>query len=220
MQSKQGSSSVVRAAGWLLVAAAVGVGLYLIVRAGAKEPAPIASSVAAEAGDWQRGAAESSVTLIEYADPQCPACAQYQPVLNELFSTYGDKVNFVYRHFPLRSLHANADLASRAAEAAGRQGNIWGMLDLLYAEQSNWSVLESGAARDMFEGFAEQLTFDLDRFNADLDDGEVDAAVEADAASGKAAGVTGTPTFFLNGERLEARSVSDFSTALDEALAQ
>jgi protein-disulfide isomerase len=124
----------------------------------------------------------------------------------------------VYRHFPLKTLHANADLASRAAEAAGRQGNIWSVLDLLYTEQPNWSQLDSGAARDVFKGFAEQLKLDLDRFNADLDEEEVDAAVDADVASGKAAGVSGTPTFFLNGSRLEATSVSDFSTAIDTAL--
>lgn len=221
MQSNQGRSPIVRAAAWLVAVAAIGASLYAIVKAGEKQSAPAASPAAATADDWQRGASTAAVTLIEYADPQCPACAQYQPMLNELFEQYGDRVNFVYRHFPLQQLHANAQLASRAAEAAGSQGNIWGMLDLLYGEQPAWSNLDQGAAREQFTGYAEQLDFDVERFNADLDSSEVADAVDADAASGRAAKITGTPSFFLNGERLaNPRSTEDFAKAIEAALNQ
>lgn len=91
--------------------------------------------------DQVKGKENASVTLIEYADFQCPACASYAPVVEQLEENYGDRVRFVFRHFPLISIHKNAYAASVATEAAGAQGKFWEMHDLLFERQSEWSRL-------------------------------------------------------------------------------
>lgn len=151
--------------------------------------------------DWVKGNQEAPLTLVEYGDFQCPACAAYHPILKSLEAEFGENLRGVFRHFPL-IIHANAQLASQAAEAAGNQGKFWEMHDLLFEHQGDWANLSNTEAKNMFMGFAGQLELNLDTFGADLDAQETIVRIQEDVQSGLDANVTATPTFFLNGQKI------------------
>lgn len=149
--------------------------------------------------DWKQGA-DGAPLLIEYSDFQCPACRAYYPMVKRLVSEYGMKLQFAYRYFPLSQIHQNAQIAAYAAEAAGRQGKFWQMHDVLFERQTEWE--KSDLVRDMFVQYAKDLSLDVSRFQKDLDDSSVHDRVKRDYSSGEKAGVQGTPSFFLNGQKL------------------
>ncbi len=151
-------------------------------------------------GEWTIGGEDAVVSLIEYSDFQCPACGSYHPVLKEVLNAYGDNISFTYRHNPLRSIHEHAQLAGQAAEAAGVQGKFWEMHDMLFEKQREWS--NGTGQKRKFIGYAEELGLDVDQFEVDMDSSEAKQRVNAGYNSGIRAGVTGTPSFFLNGQRI------------------
>jgi len=157
--------------------------------------------------DWIRGSAEASVTLVEYSDFECPACAQFQPTVKGVVDELGDKIQFVYRHFPISQSHKQAQLAALAAEAAGRQGKFWEMHDAIFERQGEWAGGED--ARDIFGRYAQELELDMTRFDNDIEDNELRDKVEEHKSSGVRSGVSGTPTFFLNGERMKGYNTHD-----------
>ena len=201
-----------------LVGFVVGL-VYLAKQDAAQKPQDSAGQVAGVAtSDWIKGPATATVTLIEYSDLQCPACAFYHPFLKQLSSEYSDRVRIVYRHFPLKQIHKNAEPAARVAEAAGRQGKFWEMQDLLFENQEKWSSEQDPAI--LFRGYAESLTLDGEKFMSDFAAPEVAAKVQGDYQSGVAAKVQGTPTFFLNGVRIEnPRNYDGFKDVIERALA-
>lgn len=155
------------------------------------------------ADEWSQGGDENAlVTLVEYSDFQCPACRVYSTLVHDLAEHFEGDVRVVYRHFPLRSIHPLANLAAQAAEAAGAQGKFWDMHDELFASQSSWSSLTLNDAEDLFVTYAEKLELDVDKFQDDIGLGDVREAVEADYISGLGLGISGTPTFFINGEHV------------------
>lgn len=163
--------------------------------------------------DWTKGNKEAAATLIEYSDFQCPACGAYYPLVKQLSQEFGDKVRFVYRHFPLEQ-HKNAELAAFAAEAAGKQGKFWEMHDLIFDNQREWS--DSEDARALFAKYAASLNLAAEQFQKDIDSAEVKAKVEKDYQGGLAAKVNSTPTFFLNGKKLQnPRSYEEFKKILE-----
>jgi protein-disulfide isomerase len=133
------------------------------------------------------------VTLVEYGDFQCPYCGKAEAVIRELLSDFGD-VRYVWRHLPLTDVHPNAQLAAEAAEAAAAQGVFWEMYDLLIANQD---ALE---ASDLVD-YAEGLGLDVERFVNDLTFHTGAAHVADDVDGADLSGVSGTPTFFVNGRR-------------------
>lgn len=153
-------------------------------------------SVAVSADDHVFG--EGSVTLVEYSDFQCPACKAYAPLLKQLQEDFKGKLVLVYRHFPLRRIHANADAAAQAAEAADRQGKFWEMHDLIFSGQEDWA--KSGSAMEKFEQYAQQLGLDLAKFKEDADSSEIKQKIQQDLNSANAMSLSGTPSFFLNGQ--------------------
>lgn len=144
-------------------------------------------------------ASEAKVTIVEFADFQCPACKQAFPELKKILETYTGKINFIYRHFPLPQ-HAHAQIASRAAEAASDQGKFWEMSELLYTRQNEWSVKQN--ARDIFIGYAEELGLNKDQFSTDLDSKKFDATINTDLQDAAKVGVNSTPTIFVNGKKI------------------
>lgn len=166
-------------------------------------PAPATGALAAAVttDDWRKGAASSTVTIVEYSDFECPACALYYPVLNQLVSDFPEQVAVVYRHFPL-SQHASAQLSAQFAEAAGRQGKFWEMHNILFDNQVIWAKNSASANEELFKTYAQQIGLDLVRLAADLADAGLAAAVEADYQSGTRSGVDATPSLFLNGQRI------------------
>lgn len=166
--------------------------------------------------DWIRGDKNSKAVLVEYSDFQCPACAAYFPAVEQLIKDLGDKFVFVYRHFPLNQ-HANARPAAMAAEAAGKQGKFWEMYGLIFDNQIVWS--NSAVAAEIFEGYARQLELDLIRYSLDLKDPILKTKVEADFQSGLVLGVNSTPTFYLNGRKLNApRDYDEFKSIIQSEI--
>lgn len=169
------------------------------------------------AADHVRGGdATAVVTLIEYSDFQCPACAAFEPLLQEVSAAYGTQVRTVYRHFPLYTLHPNAESAALAAEAAGLQGKFWEMHDLLFDRQADWDEL--AAPIDMFIAYAGLLEIDIEQFKNDLASDVVRDRVKVDVSSGNAAGISATPTFYLNGQVLDFSGKSNPAAYLTEQI--
>ncbi len=180
------------------------LGLYRLSRTGISEQAP---SIVPGVG----------TVLIEYSDFQCPACGVYYPIIKALQQEFGESIVFVYRHFPLRQIHANADLAARSAEAAGKQGKFWEMHDMIFENQKDWAS-QSNAKKSMIE-YAQSLNLDAERFKTDLDSKEVKEKVNNDYLSGIQAKVNAVPTFFLNGTKLQnPESYEEFKKLLEEAI--
>jgi Na+/H+ antiporter NhaA len=143
--------------------------------------------------DHVRGSMDAPVTVVEYGDFECPYCGQAEPVVRELLRDFGD-VRYVWRHLPLNDVHPHAQLAAEAAEAASDQGAFWEMHDLFFAHQ------DALRPEDLI-GYAEQLGLDVERFTDDLQGHNGAARVAEDVDSADLSGVSGTPTFFVNGRR-------------------
>jgi protein-disulfide isomerase len=161
-----------------------------------------------------RGRADAPVTLMEYGDFECPYCGTAEPTIGELLRRFPDEVRFVFRHLPLNDVHTSAQIAAEAAEAAGAQGAFWDMYDLLLAHQDELSP------RDLIR-YAAELGLDVDRFRDDLRQRRHAARVGEDVASADASGVSGTPTFFINGRRHDGvYDVAALSSEIKQALAR
>ncbi|MCA9358812.1 thioredoxin domain-containing protein [Candidatus Kaiserbacteria bacterium] len=154
-----------------------------------------------------KGNEEATVTLTEYSDFQCPACASFQPVLNGVLEEYGDNLRFEYKHFPL-PIHNYAMPAAVAAEAAAQQGKFFEYHDALFANQQAWS--NSNTANALFIKYAEELDLDMDLFRRHMNASVLRDKVRDSVGEGRALKLTGTPTFFLNGERMEFDSFPAF----------
>jgi protein-disulfide isomerase len=144
--------------------------------------------------DHVRGSDDAPVTLVEYGDFECPYCGRAEPVVRELLADAGEEVRYVWRHLPLEQVHPHAALAAEAAEAAAVQGAFWEMHDLLLNHQDHLT------GRDLL-GYAGQLGLDVERFRRDLKEHRLGARVAEDVQSAELSGVSGTPTFFVNGRR-------------------
>lgn len=166
------------------------------------------------------GKGTKGVTLIEYGDFECPACKSYYPFVKQIKQEYGDEITFQFRHFPLTQIHPNAFVASRAAEAAGKQGKFFEMHDVLYENQDAWKVDPNPSG--LFEGYAMQLGLDVEQFKNDVKSAETNAVINADLKAGQALGANSTPTFVINGKKVEEnpRSVEEFKKLIDAAATQ
>lgn len=167
--------------------------------------------------DHIRGATGAKVTLVEFGDFQCPACAAYEPLVRQVLADNKDSLQVVFRHFPLTQIHQNALLAARASEAAGLQGKFWEMHDMLYDYQKSWSGLLN--AREIFVSYAATLGLDVAQFSADMDSSVVEEKILAEYREGTKLGVGGTPTFFINGKMIESPSSLEEFDALIKAAA-
>lgn len=172
----------------------------------------IAACVSSSGGQTvhARGPANASVTIIEYSDFQCPACGVVEPVIEQVLATYPAKVRLVYKDYPL-SMHTFAQKASEAAECAGAQGKYWEMHDKLFVNQDALDILD-------LKTYAAGLGLDTARFDGCLDSDMMASDVAADLQDGKAAGVTATPTFFVNGQKIVGAQPFSAWQALIESL--
>lgn len=159
-----------------------------------------------------RGPADAPVTIVEFSDYQCPFCARNEPLIAEVLKQYPTQVKFVYKHFPL-PMHQNAMGAAKAAVAAQKQGKFWEMHDKIFA---NMASLQP----DKLRQFAQELGLDLARFDADMNSPETQSTVQEDLKLGQSVDVRGTPTVFVNGKLLAARSADGYKAAVEEALKQ
>ncbi len=148
------------------------------------------------------GSDSKKVVLIEYGDFQCPGCGSLFPKLKPLKEHYKDQLTFVFRDFPLTSIHPNAIAAATAAEAAGLQGKWWEYHDKLYENQTAWSGLSTDERGGVFERYAKELGLNIDQFKKDIKSSKLSEKIKRDQALGKKIGITATPTLVLNGKTL------------------
>ena len=161
-------------------------------------------------GDHVYGKKDSKVVLIEYGDFQCPGCGTLHGNIKPILEEYKDEIAFVFRNFPLTSMHPNARAAASSAEAAGLQGKYWEMHNKIYDSQNAWQSL-NGTERDKkFAEYAKELKLDIDKFNEDVKSKKVANKLNFDQDLGKANKVSATPTVFLNGELMASE---DFNSA-------
>ena len=210
---------------WLIVAVVIIGSVFGIIKLASKSQVSDSSSntlaltiSAINDNENVKGNKVAKVALIEYSDFQCPACASYYPILKKIAEDVGEQVRFAYRHFPLPQ-HKNAKLAATVAEASGKQGKFWEMHDLIFQNQSDWSEEKNAAV--IFAKYAQDLNLDLTRFQADIASDEIKAKIENDYKSGIKVGINSTPTFFLNGKKLDnPRNYDEFKNAILQALGQ
>ena len=161
--------------------------------------------------DWPQGPSDASVTLVEYADYQCPTCQCTHDEVEKLLAAQGANLRFVFRHFPLKSLHPRALPAAIAAEAAGRQGKFWQMHGKLF---ENPGRLEDEDLRR----YGQEIGLDPEQFAMDLGDRDTPRHIREQQLEGARSGVNGTPTFFINGRRYEgAFNFEALSAAVEAA---
>ena len=180
-----------------------------------------ASSENGNIADHVLGKADSKVILVEYADYQCPGCGTIYPLVKSIAEQYKDQIQFVFRNYPLPELHPNAKVAAGSAEAAGLQGKYWEMHDKIYETQADWSNLTISERGKFFEGLATEIGLDINKFNTDLSSPSITEKINFDTALAKKAGVEATPTFYLNGKKLESADYgteAKFKAAIDAAL--
>lgn len=164
------------------------------------------------------GKQDSKVTLTEYVDFQCEACYAFYPTVKEVKEKYKDKVKFQIKNFPISSSHQFARRAASYAEAAAMQGKFFEMHDRIFEGQKLWE--KSKNPEEYFDGYAQEIGLDMTKLKEDTASPLVNAVINADLAEVKKLGGDGTPTFALNGKKIEnpENTVEAFSRVLDEAL--
>ena len=173
---------------------------------------------AVTASDWSKGPETAALTIIEYGDYQCPACGVWHPLVEKMMKEEEGKVRLVFRNFPLSQLHPNALAAAHAAEAAGAQGKYWEMHNMLFENQEEWTPQTEPTSK--FEAYATKIGLDLAKFDADMKSDAIGKKISSDYAGGAKVGIQGTPTFFLNGEKLDNTTIhgyDDFKKQVDAA---
>lgn len=197
----------------------IGLGVYWVQTTSQANDTSLGSSVDIEIDEdeWTKGATENpKVTLVEYADLQCPACKSYQPIIQRLVNEVNG-LRVVYRHFPLTQTHQNARKAAQAAEAAGIQGSFWEMHDKLFANQKEWA--EVGNPKSIFIDYAEEIGLNVDQFKQDYSSKEVDENIKEDMRTASKFNLRGTPSFVLGGRVIEQlpRSYEEFVKKIERA---
>lgn len=178
-----------------------------------------ASENSGNIADHVYGNKDSKVILIEYGDFQCPGCAAAHPILKSLSEKYENELAFVYRNFPLTTIHPNARAAAAAAEAAGINGKYWEMHNLLFERQSSWSDASATERTDLFKQFAVDAGVNADAYTKTLEEESerINRKINFDLALGRKIGANSTPTILLNGTLLEQGDVNS-EEALEKKL--
>lgn len=144
------------------------------------------------------GSPTATVTVEEFADFQCGACASVHSVMKNVQSAYGSRIKFIYRHYPLTTIHKNSYDAAVAAEAAGAQGKFWDMQNLIFMNQKDWS--NAADVRTILEGYAERIGLDVEKYKTDVLGLGIKNRVYADIERGRALGISSTPMLYINGK--------------------
>jgi len=177
--------------------------------------------------DPMKGSPDAEITIIEFSDFQCPFCwrfyTQTLPLIDKEYISTG-KVNFVYRDFPIISIHPNAVPAALAGECADDQGKFWEMHDIIFINQKNWQSLQPSQSTNLFKEYAVEIGLNVDEFNSCVDSGKHLKEIQNDLDDGRVYGVTGTPGFFVGNAEIGftkligAQPFSSFQKVIDGQL--
>lgn len=185
-----------------------------------KTPGTNNGSSTSQTSQHVKGNVAAKVTLLEYGDFQCPACKAFFPIVEQVVEKYKDDIKFQFKHFPLVQIHLHAFEGSRAAEAAGIQGKFFEMYSMLYQNQDGWSTLSDPLPT--FVGYAKQMGLDTAKFQTDYASGAVSDIINADFQEATKLGANSTPTFVLNGKKLDRNpsSAEEFEKLITDAIAE
>ena len=206
---------------WILLGVIIAAGViwYAVFTATKPAPAPATPAAAAELvrEDSHRvtSPATEKAQLVEFLDFECESCRAAYPLVEELKKEYGDRITFVNRYFPLPG-HRNSGTSALAVEAAAQQGQYEQMYAKMFETQPQWGEKQDSQA-PLFRTYAQELGLDLAKYDAAVADEKTIDRIRKDVADGRALGVTGTPTFFLNGEKLVLSTEADFRQKLTDA---
>lgn len=193
-------------------------GVFLLSRGGSsKDIAGVNVSQIDYAKGQKIGSDSAKVKLVEFSDFQCPACQAAEPALKQVLSKYPNDLQFIYRHFPLPQ-HAYGRQAASYAEAAGEQGKFWEMHDKLFETQTEWSALGDSDATTFFLRIAKELGLDENKIKQSLAENTFKSKIDSDIAEAQSLGVNSTPTFFVNGRKLNLQSFDDLNATVAEEL--
>ncbi|MDO8582011.1 MAG: DsbA family protein [bacterium] len=159
-------------------------------------PTGITNASIATDDDPSIGPAGALVTIVEFSDFECPFCKQAFPIIRELMATYGDRVRYIYRDFPVSSIHDNAQKSAEAGACAHAQGKFWALHDKIFQNAPQITVPD-------LKNYARSSGLDMSLFTTCLDNGKFANEVQQDQSDGTALGVRGTPTWFFNGRKVE-----------------
>ncbi len=201
----------------LIALVAVFVGIFVTTKH--KSETPTNTGGSSQISNHLYGDNAKGVTLVEYGDYQCPACTAYYPIVKAAVDSHKADIHFQFVNYPLTQLHPNAMAAHRAAEAAGIQGKYWEMHDMLYEQHDSWA--DSKSASTIFEGYAQELGLNVAKFKADAASSAVNDIIQADLKKGQSLDITGTPTFYLDGQKVSSppQTAEAFGQLLDQAIA-
>ena len=206
--------------GGIALASIAGIALLVKLAGTSSSTAPIETPNLPEvsANEIIVGEKNAKVSIIEYSDFQCPACASYNPVVNKLLSDYSGKVRLVYRFFPLRTIHKNGIISSQAGYAAWKLGKFSEMKDELFVNQKDWESLDEGKAKEAFIDYAKGLKLDGNKFKEIMNSNEAKNAVLDGEKEALGLGLNSTPTFFLGNKRVQPGGYEDFKKLIDDEL--
>lgn len=202
----------------IVTAAVFGGIIYFNAKTGSQGvDTPIDQALLAPDDALQTGPKDAKVTIVEFADFQCPACGQSHPITKQIREDYKGRVNMVFRHFPLETIHKNAFISSLAAEAASSQGKFWEMHDKLFENQVSWEANDKPL--DLFVGYAQEIGLDVEKFKDSVNKKEFEEKVRKDQRQGSQLGVDRTPTMYFNGKKLSGiPGYAELKTKIEEAL--
>ncbi len=167
-----------------------------------------------QTNDWIKGNPEANVVLMEYTDFQCPYCQIYGKLTAQLAEEFPQDIAVVFRHFPLKTIHPNAEAASQAAEAAGLQNKFWEMHDLIFINQNLW--MDHQIPKEIFTNFAELLELNVEQFQSDINNHKVKNKIDEQIKRSASLDIQGTPTIFINGQKINnPRSYDEFRNIIE-----
>jgi protein-disulfide isomerase len=207
---------------WFAVIAVLIGGLWLLISAVNAPTTPIAlpeikNVPAVSKTDFTIGSSSTKVTLIEYADFQCPGCAIMHAIIKKLEADFKDNLRLVYRFFPLTNIHQNSLTSTQAAYAASLQGKFWEMYDMIYENQDSWS--NSSDAKSIFVDYAKKLNLNLNKFNADIQSDSTKKFITDEQNKGLDLGINATPTIFMNGKQIQnPTTYEDFKKLIQDEI--
>ncbi|MFA6533183.1 MAG: thioredoxin domain-containing protein [Patescibacteria group bacterium] len=194
-------------------------GVYKLVNQPTQTDFPQTKQIKAEDHIKWRTDKDSKNILVEYSDFQCPSCKNVHDIFKTIEASNSPdfgitkNITFIFRYFPLYQIHDKAYLSAYAAEAAGIQGKFWEMSDLLFTNQTAWST-SNDPLKEYFLGYAKQLQLNVDQFSKDINSGKVKDRINQDLLEAGQIGIDSTPTFFLNGKKVDVSSFDELKTLL------
>lgn len=221
LKKEQRSEMMKKVALWGGVIIACIAGLAILVQLANKqgptaEPVVKENLKAVSANDIVLGNPQAKIVVYEYADFQCPACASYNPIINQLLSEYDGKVKVVYRFFPLTGIHQNALISGQAGYAAWKLGKFKEMKDLLFSKQKDWEELKDPT--EVFTSYAQIAGMDEAKFLEIMNSDEAKNAVKAGETEAISLGLNSTPSFFVGNKQIAPNGLAGFKTLIDSEL--